>query len=184
MKIRIATMDSPVGPLALAWRDDVVLAVHMEEAKDRRGWETKYAAIRPLERLEQHVRGRFPDAKLVAVDEGAPLRALRRYFDGDVHVIDDVLVDPRGNGFQAKVWTRLRAIPAGATRTYGEIAAEAGRPGAARAAGSAVGSNPIPIIIPCHRVVGSDRSLTGFGGGIARKRWLLEHEGALERALI
>ncbi|MGQ0722079.1 MAG: methylated-DNA--[protein]-cysteine S-methyltransferase [Candidatus Eiseniibacteriota bacterium] len=184
MEIRIATMDSPVGPLALAWRGESVVAVHMEEAKDRRAWETKYVAIRPLARLEQHVRRRFPEAALVTSGDGAPLDALRRYFEGDVHAIDDLPVDPGGQPFHAKVWRRLREIPAGETLTYGEIAAEAGRPGAARAAGGAVGGNPIPIIIPCHRVVGSDRSLTGFGGGIARKRWLLEHEGALERSLI
>jgi methylated-DNA-[protein]-cysteine S-methyltransferase len=184
MEIRIATMDSPVGPLAVAWRGESVLAVHMEEAKDRRGWDETYAEVRPLERLNEHLRRRFPDVALVPCRDGAPLDALRRYFGGDVRAIDALAVDPGGNPFHAKVWTRLRRIPAGGTLTYGEIAAEAGRPGAARAAGGAVGANPIPIIIPCHRVVGADRSLTGFGGGLARKRWLLEHEGALERALI
>jgi methylated-DNA-[protein]-cysteine S-methyltransferase len=184
MEIRIATMDTPVGPIALAWRGESVVAVHMEEAQDRRAWETKYASIRPLARLGQHVRRRFPEATLVTTEDGEPLAALRRYFAGELHAIDGVPVDPGGQSFHAKVWRRLREIPAGRTLTYGEIAAEAGRPGAARAAGGAVGSNPIPIIIPCHRVVGSDRSLTGFGGGIARKRWLLEHEGALERSLV
>ena len=104
--------------------------------------------------------------------------ALARYFDGETSAIDALDVDPGGTEFQAAVWRALREIPAGETRTYGELAGAVGHSGSARAAGGAVGSNPIAIVIPCHRVVGADGRLTGFGGGVRRKRWLLTHEGA------
>ncbi len=83
-----------------------------------------------------------------------------------------------GTDFQRKVWAALQRIPAGQTRSYGQLAAEIGEPDAARAVGLANGANPIAIVVPCHRVIGADGSLTGFGGGLPRKRWLLTHEGA------
>jgi methylated-DNA-[protein]-cysteine S-methyltransferase len=88
-------------------------------------------------------------------------------------------LDPRGTVFQRRVWETLRGIPYGATTSYGELARRLGDPRATRAVGAANGKNPIPIIVPCHRVVGARGDLTGFGGGLDRKRWLLEHEGAL-----
>lgn len=182
MKIRYATLKSPVGPVAIAWRGDTVVALHMQEAERRQDWDTAYARVRPLDRLRRDLRRRF-GTEPEAVDDGRPLRALRRYFAGDVTAIDDLPVDPGGTPFQARVWAGLRAIPAGRTRTYGDLARAAGRPGAARAVGGAVGRNPIPIIIPCHRAVGSTGRLTGFGGGLPRKEWLLEHEGAIEGSL-
>jgi methylated-DNA-[protein]-cysteine S-methyltransferase len=182
MRVRYATLKSPVGPVAVAWKGDTVVALHMQEAKRRQDWDTEYAPTRPLERLRRDVRRRF-GAEPKAAENGFPLRALGRYFAGDVTAIDDLPVDAGGTPFQARVWAALRKIPAGRTRTYGELARMAGRPGAARAAGGAVARNPIPIIIPCHRAVGSTGRLTGFGGGLPRKRWLLEHEGAMERAL-
>ena len=84
-----------------------------------------------------------------------------------------------GTDFQRHVWRALRAIRCGTTVTYGALAQRIGRPAAVRAVGHANGANPISIVVPCHRVIGADRSLTGYGGGIARKRWLLIHEGAL-----
>jgi methylated-DNA-[protein]-cysteine S-methyltransferase len=86
-----------------------------------------------------------------------------------------------GTEFQLKVWDALQRIPAGQTRSYGQLAAEIGEPDAARAVGLANGANPIAIVIPCHRVIGADGSLTGFGGGLPRKRWLLTHEGAAHK---
>jgi methylated-DNA-[protein]-cysteine S-methyltransferase len=86
---------------------------------------------------------------------------------------------PRGTTFQRRVWGALSAIPFGETRSYGEIAAAIGEPGASRAVGMANNRNPIAIVIPCHRVIGADGSLTGYGGGMDRKRWLLTHEGVL-----
>jgi len=88
----------------------------------------------------------------------------------------DVVLNPDGTAFQKQVWEMLKEIPFGETTTYGELARKMGKPGAMRAIGRANGTNKIPLIIPCHRVIGSDGSLTGFGGGIAQKRWLLDHE--------
>ncbi len=85
-------------------------------------------------------------------------------------------MDPLGTPFQLRVWAELRRIPFGQLTSYGELARRLGNPGAARAVGAANGRNPISIVVPCHRVVGANGSLTGFGGGIERKRWLLEHE--------
>ena len=82
-----------------------------------------------------------------------------------------------GTPFEQEVWTLLRAIPAGESRSYGWLARELRRPDAARAVGAAVGANPVSLIVPCHRVVGTDGSLTGYGGGVDRKQWLLRHEG-------
>jgi len=100
---------------------------------------------------------------------------LDEYFRGERRTFDLSLA-PRGMEFQQDVWRALQRIPYGATRSYAEVAREIGRPAAVRAVGAANGANPIPIVIPCHRVVGSDGSLTGFGGGIETKRWLLALE--------
>jgi len=105
--------------------------------------------------------------------------ALQRYFAGDLCALDAVEVDTGGTPFQRLVWTTLRRIPAGATWSYARLAREIGRPSAARAVAAANGANPVSIVIPCHRVIGSDGSLTGYGGGLDRKRWLLVHEGAI-----
>jgi methylated-DNA-[protein]-cysteine S-methyltransferase len=102
--------------------------------------------------------------------------ALGRYFAGDLRAIDNLPVRTHGTAFQQQVWQTLRKIPCSTTISYGELARQIGRPAAVRAVGLANGSNPIPIVVPCHRVIGSDGSLTGYGGGIERKRWLLEHE--------
>ncbi|MFQ5718880.1 MAG: methylated-DNA--[protein]-cysteine S-methyltransferase [Acidobacteriota bacterium] len=91
----------------------------------------------------------------------------------------DVPMDPGGTAFQREVWSALRRIPYGTTCSYSDIARQIGRPAAVRAVGAANGLNPLPIVIPCHRVVGKNGGLTGFGGGLATKRWLLELEGAL-----
>lgn len=100
--------------------------------------------------------------------------ALDAYFNGDLTAIDEV---PVATPFQRTVWAALRRIPPGTTTNYGVIAASIGRPSATRAVGLANGSNPIAIIVPCHRVIGADASLTGYADGPQRKRWLLEHEG-------
>jgi methylated-DNA-[protein]-cysteine S-methyltransferase len=102
---------------------------------------------------------------------------LLAYLAGDLRAIEKVAVATGGTDFQRELWAALRCIPAAETRTYGELAVQLGRPRAMRAVGLANGANPIGVVVPCHRVVGADRSLTGYGGGLARKRWLLEHEG-------
>jgi methylated-DNA-[protein]-cysteine S-methyltransferase len=104
--------------------------------------------------------------------------AMRSYFAGNLTAIDDLPVATGGTDFQRGVWRALRRIPCGETISYGELARRIDRPAAVRAVGLANGSNPISVVVPCHRVIGADGSLTGYGGGIERKRWLLVHERA------
>ena len=104
-------------------------------------------------------------------------QAMRRYFKGDLAVLHDLPVATEGTPFQRTVWKALRRIKHGTTVSYGELARRIGRPSAVRAVGLANGQNPISIVVPCHRVIGSDGSLTGYGGGLSRKQWLLAHEG-------
>ena len=111
--------------------------------------------------------GRAPEAVRAAVEA---------YFGGDATALDGLAIATGGTDFQRQIWAALRAIPAGETRTYGQLATSIGRPKAVRAAGLANGQNPIAIIVPCHRVVGANGTLTGYAGGLDRKRWLLDHE--------
>jgi methylated-DNA-[protein]-cysteine S-methyltransferase len=104
---------------------------------------------------------------------------LDRYFDGDMAAFEGIETAPRGTAFQERVWDALQTVPAGRTVSYADIAQRIGQPAAVRAVGLANGRNPVPIVIPCHRIIGRDGSLTGFGGGLERKAWLLRHEGAL-----
>jgi methylated-DNA-[protein]-cysteine S-methyltransferase len=108
---------------------------------------------------------------------------LWRYFDGDLKVLDAIEVSTAGTAFQEQVWKALRTIPVGSTWSYSQLAVHIGRPRAVRAVGHANGQNPVAVIVPCHRVIGASSALTGFGGGLERKRWLLQHEGALARDL-
>ena len=96
----------------------------------------------------------------------------------------DIPLDPPGTPFQQRVWEALRAIPYGTTLSYSDLAGRLGDLRATRAVGAANGKNPIPVIVPCHRVIGANGALTGFGGGLDRKRWLLEHEGALTTTIL
>lgn len=119
-----------------------------------------------------------PDVELVAGQApGAVRDAVEAYFAGDARALDGLTVRTGGTEFQRSVWAALRAIPAGETRSYGQLAAAVGSPKAVRAAGLANGQNPIAVIVPCHRVIGANGTLTGYAGGLERKRWLLAHEG-------
>lgn len=127
----------------------------------------------------------FPNGRRVQVGkdgDSAVLRATARqlseYFAGK-RMSFDLPLAAAGTPFEQRVWSLLREIPYGTTTSYGELARRLGGPNEARAVGAANGKNPIPIIVPCHRVIGASGDLTGFGGGLDRKRWLLEHEGAL-----
>ena len=102
---------------------------------------------------------------------------IRRYFAGDYQSLDAIPVNTGGTPFQQQVWSALRTIPPGITKTYGELATQLGKPTAYRAVGATNALNPIGIVLPCHRVIGADSSLTGYAGGLERKRWLLQHEG-------
>jgi methylated-DNA-[protein]-cysteine S-methyltransferase len=108
-------------------------------------------------------------------------RAIDRYFQGELSEIDSIPVKTGGTEFQQEVWRALREIPCGSTISYGELAKRIRRPKAVRAVGLANGSNPIGVVVPCHRVIGADGSLTGYGGGLERKKWLLEHESRASR---
>lgn len=102
---------------------------------------------------------------------------LSAYFAGDYSSLDDIPVSTGGTAFQQQVWLALRTIPAGTTLSYGELAAQLGKPTAYRAVGGTNALNPVAIVLPCHRVIGSNASLTGYAGGLERKQWLLQHEG-------
>ncbi len=157
-------MDSPVGKLFLA------------------GTEDGLTELRFADRLNADLlRGNHPGAD--GPDRSAPfrevIRQLEAYFKGKRRVFD-VPMTPKGTPFQESVWKALQGIPYGVTISYKELAERVGRPGACRAVGAANGLNPISILIPCHRVIGSSGRLTGYGGGLDVKRVLLELEGAIE----
>ena len=129
------------------------------------------------ERWRKEFARRFPGVNLIAKrDPFGHASALRAYFAGNMEALDEIPVVFGGTSFQNKVWKQLRRIPVGKTMSYGALAKKIGEPKAMRAVGLANGSNPIAVIVPCHRVIGSDGSLTGFGGGLPRKKWLLDHE--------
>jgi methylated-DNA-[protein]-cysteine S-methyltransferase len=132
-----------------------------------------------LPRLEARLRRYFPGHQLVDRETRTIKQTrtwLDRYFGGKSADISGLPLDMRGAAFEQRVWTALRAIPPGATTSYGAIAKALGSAGASRAVGMANGANPIAIIVPCHRVIGASGSLTGYGGGLERKTWLIDHE--------
>ncbi len=143
------------------------------------------AAVRSLDfadhepRLHRLLRIHYGEVPLQAGPAPAEVRqALDDWFAGDLAALDSLQVTTGGTAFQQDVWRLLRVVPAGTTRTYGQLAAQLGRPSASRAVGAANGANPVSIIVPCHRVVGANGDLTGYAGGVLRKRWLLDHEQA------
>jgi methylated-DNA-[protein]-cysteine S-methyltransferase len=164
MTLYTTTVDSPCGPL-LCVVDEAGAVVRIEFAKGRES---------------QRITDRLRDEGIDVVEDPARTAEVRRqlaeYFAGERQEFDLTLA-PEGTPFERTVWEALRTIPFGETRSYGEIASAIGRPGAARAVGRANGANPIPIVVPCHRVIGADGSLTGFGGGLEAKSRLLEIEG-------
>jgi O-6-methylguanine DNA methyltransferase len=164
MRLTIDRLKQPIGTLLLVSDDEgQVRALDFDEYESRM-----------LRLLKTH----YGDATLASGTAPSSVRrALDAYFAGDLASLNDVPVATNGTKFQRAVWDALRRIPAGATTSYGALAAGIGRPSAMRAVGLANGSNPVAIVVPCHRVIGADRSLTGYGGGLPRKRWLLEHEG-------
>jgi methylated-DNA-[protein]-cysteine S-methyltransferase len=172
VRLLLDHLDTPIGSLAL---------VVDEEGRLRAAGFTDGHS-----RMERELRGYSGESRselLPASNPGGFTKALRAYFDGDLTAFDGLPLKMGGTAFQSDVWRALREIPCGETRTYGQIARRIGRPTAVRAVGLANGSNPIGIVVPCHRVIGSDGSLTGYGGGIERKRWLLAHERGAGRSL-
>jgi methylated-DNA-[protein]-cysteine S-methyltransferase len=131
-------------------------------------------------RLDRLLRTHYGPMRPEAGAAPASVRAaMTAYFAGAFGALNTISWATNGTAFQQAVWTALTEIPAGQTITYSELARRAGRPAAIRAAGHANGANPLSIVAPCHRVIGMDGALTGYGGGIERKRWLLAHEGVV-----
>jgi methylated-DNA-[protein]-cysteine S-methyltransferase len=124
----------------------------------------------------------YPNAGLAEARAPAAVRgAFEAYFRGEARALEDVAWKASGTAFQLKVWETLCTIPAGETLSYAGLAARIGRPTAVRAVGLANGANPLAVVVPCHRVIGTNGSLTGYGGGLPRKRWLLDLEGVARR---
>lgn len=127
-------------------------------------------------RMHRLLRNHYGEYQLHEGRSPSLKQALKDYFAGRLDALAEIKTLTRGTPFQRKVWKALRAIPAGTTITYGQLAEKIGRVGASRAVGAANGANPIPVVVPCHRVIGADGTLTGFGGGLRNKKWLLQHE--------
>jgi O-6-methylguanine DNA methyltransferase len=163
MQLRLERWISPVAPLLLVCDHDGAL----------RGLE--FAENEPrLRRLLERYYGQI--SLVPAAAPSAITAALTAYFAGEMEALKAIPIALGGTAFQRQVWSALRNIPAGTTLSYGQLAAVMGRRGASRAVGAANSANVIPIVIPCHRVIGADGSLTGFGSGLDRKQWLLAHE--------
>lgn len=165
MRLALSTVASPIGELTLAARDGRLCLLHFGgDGPDVR---------RTLERWYRDMPiGRDPDPA------GAET-ALANYFGGDLNALDAIEVELNGTPFQRRVWDALRAVRVGTTCSYADLARTVGAVSAVRAVGAANGANPIALVVPCHRVIGANGSLTGYGGGLDRKRWLLYHEGVL-----
>jgi len=161
------TLATPIGRMLVASDGEAVRALDWADYEPR---------MRRLLRLHYGAVDLVPGA----LPEGVR-GALCAYFAGDLGAIEGIPVRTGGTVFQRSVWAGLRAVPVGHAWSYGDLAAFVGRPRAVRAVGAANGANPVGVIVPCHRVIGADRSLTGYGGGLERKRWLLRHEGAAFR---
>ncbi|WP_425065330.1 methylated-DNA--[protein]-cysteine S-methyltransferase [Reyranella sp.] len=168
LDFRVDRLATPVGEL--------VIVADGEGRLRAIDWTDHEARMRLL--LDRYYgKGRY--ALSAARDPGGLTKAMGSYFRGDIAVIDTLPIETTGTPFQRNVWQALRKISRGTTISYAELAARIGKPRAIRAAGLANGQNPIGIVVPCHRVIGSNGTLTGYGGGLPRKKWLLEHEGAL-----
>lgn len=160
-------IESPLGPLTLVTREGALAGVYM----------TQQRHLPP----EDTFGPRVTTSDVPVFTRTA--EQLAAYFAGDLRDFD-IDLSTSGTPFQCRVWAALRDIPYGETASYGELAAALGQPSASRAVGLANGKNPVSIIVPCHRVVGANGSMTGYGGGIARKRWLLDFEGGTQQTLL
>jgi methylated-DNA-[protein]-cysteine S-methyltransferase len=167
-RLFLERISTPVGELLLVTDDGGRLrATHFADHEDA---------------LRSRLRRQAGTADLVSAPRPtAAAAAVDAYFAGHVHAIDALPVETGGTPFQRAVWAALRDIPCGTTVSYGEIARRIGRPKAVRAVGMANNANPVGVVVPCHRVIGAGGDLTGYGGGLDRKRWLLDHEARCVR---
>jgi methylated-DNA-[protein]-cysteine S-methyltransferase len=168
MNLKTDEIETPIGALLLVAFEDALCAL---------GFLDRWPG------LDRALRQRFGAVRLQPEKNpnGASDR-LRAYFAGDLAALDQLRVNAGGTPFQQQVWAALRAIPVGRTTSYSDIARAIGSPRAVRAVGAANGSNPVSIVVPCHRVIRVDGRLCGYGGGIQRKRWLLQHEAQIRIA--
>ena len=165
MDLLLDRLPSPIGTMVLVCGGGALRAVHFDGDE---GW------------MRRWLGRQYGPYRLVPGRAPAAIRGrVEAYFEGHLESLDQVPVETAGTPFQKMVWSALRTIPVGTTVTYGQLAARIGKPGSSRAVGMANGSNPVPIVVPCHRVIGANGALTGYGGGLDRKRWLLAHERAL-----
>ncbi|HUY28890.1 MAG TPA: methylated-DNA--[protein]-cysteine S-methyltransferase [Candidatus Binataceae bacterium] len=167
LTFRVEYAPSPIGAIAIVTDDrDRLRALDFEDDAERM-----------LRLLGLH----YGPCSAVRIEDRAASSArcrLEDYLAGDLRAIDSLRVETGGTAFQRAVWAELRRIPAGQTISYAALAARIDRPKAVRAVGMANGANPVAIVVPCHRVIGANGSLIGYGGGLERKQWLLAHEGA------
>ena len=163
LRISRTRLATPIGELIAFARAGALCAVAFGDGRED-----------PLATL----RARFGPFEVVEADPLDVGGRFKEYFHGWLDALDGLSVDPGGTPFQARVWAVLRTIPAGSTQSYLEVARRVGAPEAVRAVGAANGRNPIAVVVPCHRVIGADGRLVGYGGGLDRKRWLLAHERA------
>jgi O-6-methylguanine DNA methyltransferase len=166
MLLARATIDTPIGPMLALASADALCALEFS---------SKGRMTRLTSRLDRFFAPYQIERGSNAVIDRARTW-LDHYFTGAAADVNDLPLDMRGAPFERRVWRALLEIPAGETSTYGAIAKQLGSAGASRAVGLANGANPVAIIVPCHRVIGSNGTLTGYGGGLDRKRWLLDHE--------
>jgi methylated-DNA-[protein]-cysteine S-methyltransferase len=169
MQLDFDEIETPLGRLTLIARGEQLVAL---------GFPGQRARL--LERLAR----RHGPVTLRRVQDPAGITSrIRAFLSGDLRALERITVDPAGTPFERTVWGALRAIPAGTTISYGALAARIGRPRAVRAVGRANARNPVAVVIPCHRVVGVSGDLTGYAGGLPRKRWLLAHEATRGESL-
>ncbi len=162
MDLMFDELDTELGTIALVCNDAHLIAVEFQG----------FGA-----RMDAYLKARYGDFRLARVADPLNITSrLEDYFRGDLASLSGITVDLFGTAFQQSVWRALREIPIGETVSYGQLAARIGKPAASRAVGMANSKNPIGIVVPCHRVIGADGSLTGDAGGVERKRWLLAHE--------
>lgn len=168
LQFNLSRMSTPIG--------EMLVVTDREQRLRALDWQDHEARMHRL--MERFYKGR-PLKIADGVMSRAMNDAFEAYFAGLLNVIDGIEVVMPGTAFQQSAWMTLRSIPAGETLSYAEQAARMGRPNSMRAVGAANGANPVGLVVPCHRVIGANGSLTGYGGGLERKRWLLRHEGAL-----
>jgi methylated-DNA-[protein]-cysteine S-methyltransferase len=165
MDLFLDRLESPIGTIVLISDGEALRVLDFVDCEER------------MKRLLKIHYGDKAPARDICESADIKRRVIA-YFAGELTSVDEMAVRTEGTPFQKLVWAELRNIPAGTTISYGELAKRIGRPSASRAVGLANGSNPIAVVVPCHRVIGANGSLTGYGGGMERKRWLLEHESA------